>query len=190
MKVMGFTIAAWICVLTCLTPANCQTDLLVSAFGEFKANGNQPYFLINRKCYMTYRSDSSEFQLFINVGSFLMSELIPSPPGEVNFDQIQQDTSFLTFTGKVEPETIRPSKIINDTYTFTIKGIAVYKGHSYPVILYCQQGKVMRQSLTAISIDLDMDLLKMDQPIYIPAVKDFVDNLNCKFHDGFVNRLE
>ena len=112
-------------------------------------------------------------------------------PGiEVEYNMNILDTNSLIFEGKIDEKKIRPTHHLKDTYTFSITGVVQYKGNTYATQLVCSYGNRMLLNPSQTSINANLEILKMDIPMYVQPIKGMIDNLQIKIEDGTVNMLQ
>jgi hypothetical protein len=48
----------------------------------------------------------------------------------------------------------------------------------------------MIRNSSQIALNVDIEVLKMDDPMYIPLIKEMIDNLKIRVVDGTVNMVQ
>jgi len=167
-----------------------QSGFWVSCPSEMKLTGRISYFFVARESYITYNPSGSDLKVIINMWKLESQNNAPIPGIDIEFNPQASDTNSLIFEGDIPEEKLRPKTDLNDTYTFTITGTIKYRDISYPTQIVCSYGARMLRNTSQIALNIDIELLKMDQPMYIPRIKEYIDNLRVEVMDGTVNIVQ
>jgi hypothetical protein len=167
-----------------------QSSFLVSCPSEIRMAGIQSHFYIARQTYLIYKPDASMLRLLINMNHLELQNSGPLQGQEIEYNSNIEDTNSLVFEGSVPENQIRPKSDLKDTYTFTIVGTIKFRGISYPTQIVCSYGARMIRNNSQVALNLNAEILKMDVPMYIPKIKEFIDNLKIEIIDGTVNMVQ
>lgn len=173
-----------------------QSNFLVSTPAELKLVGMHSSVFISHHCYLLYNSNDSKLQMIVNMYELIDEHSVPQKGLEIEFDpNVLQDTNNLVFTCLVEEAKIRPNKPITDTYTFSLTGTARFRNVDYTTMIVCSYGaKMLRNNSNnntqVVAINVNMEINRMDNPMYIPALKYLIDNLKVEIVDGTVNMIQ
>lgn len=167
-----------------------QSNFWVSCPSELKLTGRINYFFVARETYITYNPSGSDLKVIMNMWKLEAQNNAPIPGIDIEFNPQSADTNSFIFEGDIPEDKLRPKKDLNDTYTFAITGIVKYREVSYPTQIICSYGARMLRNTAQIALNIDIELLKMDQPMYIPRIKEYIDNLRIEIVDGTVNMVQ
>ncbi len=167
-----------------------QTNFWVSCPSELKLNGRINYFFVARETYITYNPAGSDLKVIINMWKLEAENNAPIPGIDVQFNPQSSDTNSLIFEGDIPEEKLRPKKDLRDTYNFTINGNIKYRNLTYPTQIVCSYGARMLRNTSQIALNINIELAKMDDPMYIPRIKEYIDNLKIEIVDGTVNMIQ
>ena len=109
-----------------------------------------------------------------------------------NPNKVFTDTNCLIFEGTITENKIRPPDNIKEDYSFNITGTVKFRDFTHITQLVCSYGAKMirNQSQSLVSLDLNLEILKMDYPIYVPVINGIIDNLKIEIIDGTVNMVD
>ena len=113
---------------------------------------------------------------------------LPGP--EIEYNTNIEDSNSLIFKGSIPEKTIRPTEKLNDTYTFSVNGELKFGRTTYYTQIVCSYGIHMLRNSSQVSLNVIIDLFKMDTPMFIPAIDKEIDNLQIKIEDGTVNMVQ
>jgi len=168
-----------------------QTNFLISTPAEMKLVGMQSYFFISHKSYITYNPDGGTLKIIVNMQELSDPKKEPLKADGIEFNNnVIQDTVNMIFTGSVDPSLMEPGKNVNENYTFTVTGKIDYRGGSYPTQIVCSYGGKMIRSTTVVSLNINLEILKMEVPMFVPFIKNMVDNVMVTIMDGTVNIVQ
>jgi hypothetical protein len=153
-------------------------------------NGKINHFFISHHTYLTYDVNSSTFKVILNMFNLQEQNTAPMPGAEVTYNTNFEDSSYLVFEGSVPESKIRPKESLKDTYTFSVVGNIKYRQFNYPTQIVCSYGARMIRNSSQIALNVDIEVLKMDDPMYIPLIKEMIDNLKIRVVDGTVNMVQ
>lgn len=167
-----------------------QTNLLVSSPTEIKMNGMQNYFFVSHRSYLLYNANSSTLTLVIDMQKLEPQNGNQVPGQDVTYNTNILDSNSLVFEASVSEDKIRPKHDVKDTYTFSITGTLKYKQLTYTTMVVCSYGARMMRNAEQTAINLNLELNKMDEPMYIPLIREMIDNLKIEIIDGTVNMVQ
>lgn len=175
------------------TVGHSQSNFLVSCPAELKMNGLQDYFFFSHKCYIIYNTNASNLKIVINMYDLKDKSNAPIKGEEIayNPNSILTDTNCLIFDGFIAENKIKPTDNIKEEYTFNITGTVKFRDITYVMQVVCSYGAKMfrNQSQSQVSLNVNLEILKMDYPMYVPAIKAMIDNLKIEIIDGTVNMV-
>jgi hypothetical protein len=173
-----------------------QSNFLISTPAEIRLIGMNNYFFTSHHSYLLYNTNDSKLQMLINLHDLVDEHSVPMQGEEIEYNSnVLDDTNNLVFTCLVEESKLRPTKPLTDTYTFSITGTARYRNVDYITMIVCSYGaKMIRNSsnsnTSVVSINVNMEIAKMDNPMYVPVIKNLIDNLKIEIIDGTVNMVQ
>lgn len=173
-----------------------QSNFLISTPAEIRLIGMNSYFFTSHHSYLLYSANDSKLQMLVNLHDLVDEHSVPMRGEEIEYNtNVLEDTNNLVFTCLVEESKLRPTKPITDTYTFSLTGTARFRNVDYITMIVCSYGtKMLRNSsnsnTTVVSININMEISKMDNPMYIPVIKNLIDNLKIEIIDGTVNMVQ
>lgn len=167
-----------------------QNSFLLSCPAELSMNGRINHFFISHHSYLIYNSNSSSLKLIVNMVNLQEQNTTPMPGPEVTYNTNFEDSNHLVFEGSLPENKIRPKESLKDTYTFSIVGNVKYRDVNYPTQIVCSYGSRMIRNNSQIALNVDLEILKMDNPMYVPMIKDMIDNLKIRIFDGSVNMVQ
>ena len=157
-------------------------------------NGVQSYFFFSHKCYLVYNYNASNFKMVINMYDLKNQSNAPVKGEEITYNpnSVFTDTNCLIFEGFIAENKIRPPDNIKEDYSFNITGSVKFRDFTQVTQLVCSYGAKMirNQSQSQISLNVNLEILKMDYPMYIPVIKVIIDNLKIEIVDGTVNLVD
>lgn len=112
-----------------------------------------------------------------------------SVPG-IEYNSNIEDTNCLVFEGYVPENKISPGDNIKDNYSFSIAGTVKFRDISYITQVVCSYGGKMIRNSSQVSLNINLEILKMDNPMYIPIIKKTIDNFKLEIIDGTVNMAQ
>lgn len=107
-----------------------------------------------------------------------------------NPNSVFTDTNCLIFEGFIAENKIRPTDNIKEYYTFSITGTVKFRDVTYITEIVCSYGAKMIRNQSQVALNINLEILKMDYPMYVPAIKGIIDNLKIEIADGTVNMVE
>jgi hypothetical protein len=171
-------------------PAFTQANFLVSCPSEIRMVGMMNHFYVSRQSYLIYNSNGSILKMMINMNELEPHNSSPQPGQEIEYNTNIEDSNSLVFEGIVPENLIRPTSDLKDTYTFTIVGTIKFRNISYPTQIVCSYGAKMIRNNSQVALNLNAEILKMDNPMFIPKIKEYIDNLKIEIIDGTVNMVQ
>jgi len=167
-----------------------QTNFLVSCPSEIRMVGVLNHFYISRQSYLIYNSNGSILKVMINMNELEPQNSVPQHGQEIAYSTNIEDTNSLIFEGSVPENLIRPNSDLKDTYTFTVVGTIKFRNISYPTQIVCSYGARMIRNNSQVALNLNAEILKMDNPMFVPKIKEYIDNLKIEIIDGTVNMVQ
>ncbi len=167
-----------------------QPNFLVSCPAEIKMVGVQSHYFVSKRCFLLYYPNNSSFKLAVNMRDLADQSNGPLPGDGIEYNTNIDDTNHLTFEGFIPEDKIWPRDNLKETYTFSITGTVKFRGMEYGTQIVCSYGARMIRNPAQPSINVNVEILKMELPMYIPAIKELIDNLKIKIDDGTVNMVQ
>lgn len=167
-----------------------QANFLVSCPSEIRMVGMMNHFYVSRQSYLIYNSNGSILKMLINMNELEPQNSLPQNGQEIEYSTNIEDTNSLIFEGIVQEKQIRPESDLKDTYTFTVVGTIKFRNVSYPTQIVCSYGARMIRNNSQVALNLNAEILKMDNPMFIPKIKEYIDNLKIEIIDGTVNMVQ
>jgi hypothetical protein len=167
-----------------------QANFLVSCPSEIRMVGVLNHFYISRQSYLIYNANASTLRLLINMNELEPQNSTPQHGQEIEYNTNIEDTNSLIFEGSIPENQIRPNSDLKDTYTFTVVGTIKFRNINYPTQIVCSYGARMIRNNSQVALNLNAEILKMDNPMFIPKIKEYIDNLKIEIIDGTVNMVQ
>lgn len=164
-----------------------QTGYVVSCPAEIKMVGLQSHYLISKKSFLLHYHSTETFIMVVNLNEFTSIDGGIMPGDEIKSQVNVKDTNNLIFKAQIKSEKIRPKENLKDTYTFSVNGEATFKNQKFYTQIICSYGDRMLNNISQSALNIHMELLKMDQPIFINAINEYIDNLSIVITNGTVN---
>lgn len=184
MKPWILGVLGWVTQIV-LLPA--QNGFLVSCPAEIKLTGMQSHYLISKKSFLLHYHATETFMMVINMNELTKSDAGIMPGDEIKYEINLSDTNFLIFETKIKAEKIRPKENLKDTYTFSLNGEVRFKKQKFYTQIICSYGDRMLNNISQSALNIRLDILKMDQPLFIHAIREYIDNLSVVITNGTVN---
>ncbi len=166
-----------------------QPNFLVSCPSEVMMNGLQNYYFVSHQSYLIYTENTSMLKVIVRMNELEDKNSNPLPSQEIEYNTNIEDTNSLIFEGSIDEKKLRPDKL-QDAYTFMITGNMKFRGITYVTEVICSYGARMIQNSSQISINLRLEVRKMEIPMYIPLIKQTIDNIELEIVDGTVNMIQ
>jgi hypothetical protein len=167
-----------------------QPNFLVSCPSEIRMVGMMSHFYISHRSYLLYNSNGSTFKILINMNDLVEQNTAPIKGQEIEYNSNIEDTNSLIFEGIIPEAQIRPESNLKDTYTFTVVGTIKFRNISYPTQIICSYGARMIRNNSQVALNINAEVLKMDNPMFVPKIKEYIDNLKIEIIDGTVNMVQ
>lgn len=154
------------------------------------------YFFTSHHSYLLYSANDSKLQMLVNLHNLVDEHSVPMKGQEIEYNtNVLEDTNNLVFTCLVDENQLRPNKPLTDTYTFSLTGTARFRNVDYTTMIVCSYGAKMirngsNSNTTVVAINVNMEIMKMDNPMYVPVIKSLIDNLKIEIIDGTVNMVQ
>lgn len=112
------------------------------------------------------------------------------PGQDVNYNTNIFDSNSFVFEGIIPENKLRPQHDLKDTYTFSISGKVSYRNMIYPTMVVCSYGERMLTNNAQTAINLNLEMEKMDNPMFIPLLHEMIDNIKIEVVNGTVNMVQ
>lgn len=179
-------IASWSLLLSIVT-LSAQNGFLVSCPAEIKLTGMQSHYLISKKSFLLHFHATETFMMVVNLHELTKMDAGIMPGDEIKSTINLSDTNNLIFETKIKADKIRPKENLKDTYSFSLNGEVRFKKHTFYTQIICSYGSRMLDNISQSALNIHLEILKMDQPIFIHAINEYIDNLSLVITNGTVN---
>jgi hypothetical protein len=112
------------------------------------------------------------------------------PAQDITYNTQIFDSNSFVFEGYIPENKIRPQQDLKDTYTFSIAGTVKYRNLTYSTQVVCSYGERMLRNTEQTAINLNLEMEKLDEPMFIPCIKELIDNIKIEVVNGTVNMVQ